>query len=65
MIRHAIYEQIEKLQAPVICRHCHHIYEGGNDCYCPRCEEKDSQIELYGITEEEIGEALRHVRETR
>ena len=62
MIRHAIFEQIEKLQAPVICQECHHIYEGGNDSRCPKCEEKERQVSLYGITEAEILEALRHVR---
>lgn len=61
MIRHAIFEQIEKLQAPVICQECHHIYEGGNDCRCPRCESRE-QIIVRGTTEAEVLEALHNVR---
>lgn len=62
MIRHAIFEQIEKLQAPTICQECHHVYEGGNDCRCPRCESREQFVVNNGVTEAEILEALHHVR---
>ena len=77
MIRHAIYEQIEKLQRPVVCPECHAIFEAGTDC-CPACHAKncvmcapvaaenrvcnECETELSALPESEILEALHYVR---